>query len=144
MRHVRLAQRLGGRHPVSVLVQEHAARPDRVGRGIVGRIIAAEESTRHVLTQMLGPYDPGFDYGPWIAQTRREYIASVVQAVNKQVAVADAFSADWVTTSPFKRRLLMRRGGTPASAQALVRRERAAAECSQRGHWPGWRRRTKR
>lgn len=52
-----------------------------------GRIIAAEESTRHVLQRMLGPYDPGFDYGPWIAQTRREYIGHVVHGVNKQVAV---------------------------------------------------------
>jgi hypothetical protein len=70
---------------------------------------------------MLGPYDPSFDYGPWIAQTRREYIASVVQGVNKQIAVAGAFGADWVTTSPFKQRLMMRRGGKPAGAQALIR-----------------------
>ena len=86
-----------------------------------GRIIAAEESTRRVLTRMLGPYDSGFDYGPWIAQTRREYIASVVQGVNKQAAVADAFGAHWVTTSPFKQRLLMRRGEKPAGVQALIR-----------------------
>jgi hypothetical protein len=86
-----------------------------------GRIIAAEESTRHVLQRMLGPYDPGFDYGPWIAQTRREYIEHIVHGVNKQVAVAGAFGADWVTTSPFKQRLLMRRGGKPATAQALIR-----------------------
>jgi hypothetical protein len=44
-----------------------------------------------------------------------------VHGVNKQVAVARAFGADWVTTSPFKQRLLMRRGGKPASAQALIR-----------------------
>jgi hypothetical protein len=31
-------------------------------------------------------YDPGFDYRPWSAQTSREYIASVVDDVNKQVA----------------------------------------------------------
>jgi len=86
-----------------------------------GRIIAADESTMHVLTRMLGSYDPGFDYSPWIAQTRREYIAAVVQGVNKQIAVADAFGADWVTTSPFKQRLLLRRGENPASVQALVR-----------------------
>ena len=86
-----------------------------------GRIIAADETTRHVLQRMLSPYDPGFDYGPWIAQTRREYIEHVVHGVNKQVAVAGAFGADWVTTSPFKQRLLMRRGGKPASAQALIR-----------------------
>ena len=86
-----------------------------------GRIIAAEESTRQVLQTMLGPYDPGFDYGPWIAQTRREYIGHVVHHVNKQVGIAGAFGADWVTTSPFKQRFLMRRGGKPASAQALIR-----------------------
>ena len=63
----------------------------------------------------------GLDYGPWIDQTRREYIEHVVHGVNKQVAVAGAFGADWVTTSPFKQRLLMRRGGKPASAQALIR-----------------------
>src|SRR6266567_8840210 len=79
------------------------------------------KSTRHVLQRMLSLYDPRFDYGPWIAQTRREYIEHVVHGVNKQVAVAGAFGADWVTTSPFKQRLLMRRGGKPVSAQALIR-----------------------
>ena len=44
-----------------------------------------------------------------------------MHGVNKQLAVAGAFGADWVTTSPFKQRLLTRRGGKPASAQALIR-----------------------
>jgi len=44
------------------------------------RIIAVDDASRHILQRMLGPYDPGFDYGPWIAQTRREHIASVVHS----------------------------------------------------------------
>jgi hypothetical protein len=50
-----------------------------------------------------------------------EYIASVVQGVNTQAAVADAFCAHWVTTSPFKQRFLMRRGEKPTGVQALIR-----------------------
>jgi hypothetical protein len=85
-----------------------------------GRIIAADESTRRTLQRMLSPYDPAFDYGPWIAQSRREYIESVMFDVNKQLAIANAYGANWVTTSPFKQRLVMHRGGKPADAQALI------------------------
>lgn len=70
---------------------------------------------------MLSPYGPGFGYGPWIAPTRRDYIEHVVRIANKQVAVPGAFGADWVTTSLFRQRLLVRRGARPASAQALIR-----------------------
>ena len=48
-------------------------------------------------------------------------MASIVQNVNTQVAVADALNADWVTTSPFKQRLLARRGAQVASPQAPIR-----------------------
>jgi hypothetical protein len=41
--------------------------------------------------------------------------------VNEQVAIAGALGASWVTTSPFRQRLLLRRGGRPAPAQALIR-----------------------
>ena len=84
------------------------------------RFIAADDATKMLWQRMLGPYDPEFDYEPWIAQTRRQHIASAVHNVNKQVAIANAFGADWVTTSPFKQRLLVRRGGQPTTTQALV------------------------
>lgn len=86
-----------------------------------GRTVHSDERTRSIFFRMLGPYDPGFDYQPWITRTRGEYIASVVFDVAKQVAIATAFGADWVTTSPFRQRLLMRRGGKPSQAQALIR-----------------------
>lgn len=70
---------------------------------------------------MLGPYDPAFDYGPWISQTRQDTVTSIIRSVNRQVAIADAFRADWVTMSPFKQRLLARRSVPAAGPQALIR-----------------------
>ena len=84
-------------------------------------IVAADEEARHTTSRVLGPYDPSFDYGPWIAQTRRETVAALVHNVNRHVAIADAFGAEWVTTSPFKQRLLSLRGAQPSGAQALIR-----------------------
>lgn len=84
-------------------------------------IIATDGETRRVTGRVLAPYDPAFDYGPWIAQTRGEAIAYIVHSVNKQVAIAGALGASWVTTSPFRQRLLLRSGGRAAPAQALIR-----------------------
>lgn len=84
-------------------------------------IVAVDDDTRHTTSRMLGAYDPKFDYGPWVAQTRRETVASLVHKVNKHLAIANAFGADWVTTSPFKQRLLAHRTRPPTSLQALIR-----------------------
>jgi hypothetical protein len=75
---------------------------------------------RHVTGRLLGPYRAGEDYGPWIAQSRQETVSILIHDVSKQVAIADAFGADWVTTSPFKQRLLQLRGSQPPGAQALI------------------------
>jgi hypothetical protein len=71
--------------------------------------------------QMFGPYRSDADYGPWIAESRRETATSLIYNVNENVAIADAFGADWVTTSPFRQRLLERRGGPLSGTQALIR-----------------------
>jgi len=41
-------------------------------------IIATDDATRRVTGRVLAPYDLAFDYGPRIAQTRREVIAYIV------------------------------------------------------------------
>ena len=71
--------------------------------------------------RLLGPYRADEDYGPWIAQCRRQTVMTLIHGVSKNVAIADAFGADWVTISPFKQRLLQRRGGQMPGTQALIR-----------------------
>ena len=75
----------------------------------------------HTTGRLFSPYRPDADYGPWIAQSRRETVMTVIHGVSKNVAIADAFGADWVTTSPFKQCLLRRRGSQLPGPQALIR-----------------------
>lgn len=82
--------------------------------------ILSVDADRHVTGRLLGPYRAREDYGPWIAQSRQETVKNLIHNVSKHVAIADAFGADWVTTSPFKQRLLQRRGSQPPGAQALI------------------------
>ena len=82
--------------------------------------ILSVDADRHVTGRLLGPYRAGEDYGPWIAQSRQETVKNLIHNVSKHVTIADAFGADWVTTSPFKQRLLQRRGSGPPAAQALI------------------------
>lgn len=58
----------------------------------------------------LHPYDPEFDYGPWIAQCRRQTAAKLIQDMNRELAIAAAFGGRFVTRAPFRARLLQRRG----------------------------------
>jgi hypothetical protein len=78
------------------------------------------DADHHTTGRLLGPYRAEEDYGPWIAQSRQETIKNLIHNVSKQVAIADAFGADWVTTSPFSQRLIQRRGGQPSGPQALI------------------------
>jgi hypothetical protein len=82
--------------------------------------ILTVDASRHITGRLLGPYRADADYGPWIAQSRQETVKNLIHNVSRHVAIADAFGADWVTTSPFKQRLLQRRGNQPANTQALI------------------------
>src|SRR5258708_35765830 len=83
--------------------------------------ILSVDADRHTVGRLLGPYRPDADYEPWIIQSRRETVTTLIHGVNKQVAIADAFGADWVTTSPFKQRLLERHGRQQPGPQSLIR-----------------------
>jgi hypothetical protein len=83
--------------------------------------ILSIDGNGHTTGRLLGPYSADQDYGPWIAQCRRQTVMTVVHSVSKNVTIADAFGADWVTTSPFKQRLLQRRGAQIPETQALIR-----------------------
>jgi hypothetical protein len=84
-------------------------------------ILSVDAEHRFTTSRLLGPYRAGEDYGPWIIQSRQETVKNLIHNVSKHVAIADAFGADWLTTSPFKQRLLQRRGDEPPGAQALIR-----------------------
>lgn len=84
------------------------------------RIVGLDEENHTVLSRLLGPYDPKFDYDPWIAQCRRQTTASIIQHANLELAMADGFGASWVTLSPFRAKLLERRSDKQPEAQALV------------------------
>jgi hypothetical protein len=72
----------------------------------------------HFEMRALHPYDPAFNYAPWLAQCRRQAAAQLVQEVNREVATAMAFGGTFVTRAPFRARLLAKRGvpiGPPAA-----------------------------
>lgn len=78
-----------------------------------------DETTGIVHTQLLSDYRPDFDYEPWVAQTRRQVVASLVQETNRSIAVAETFGGHAVTHAPFRARLLHRKSAAfanPASA----------------------------
>ena len=83
--------------------------------------ILSTDGDGHTTGRLFGPYRPDEDYGPWITQSRRETVTTLIHGVSRNVAIADAFGADWVTISPFKQRLLQRRGNELLGPQALIR-----------------------
>lgn len=58
---------------------------------------------------MLGRYDPGHDYGPWVNQTTRDAIRNYVQRTAERLVVADLVGAEYVAASPFEARVMQRR-----------------------------------
>jgi hypothetical protein len=79
-----------------------------------------DAGTRTFQTRLLSPYQPDFDYGAWIAQTRRQTVAKLVQDVNRSVAVAETFGGHAVTRAPFRARLLRQKDVEPHPASAMV------------------------
>jgi hypothetical protein len=74
-----------------------------------------------VTTELLGPYDPEFDYSEWIDQSKRQTAAALIQETNLNLQIAGAVGGHFVTRAPFQARLMERRGGRTADpASALV------------------------
>lgn len=65
---------------------------------------------------LLGHYEPGFDYRPWLATVRRQAVAQLTKSLDADLAVSTAYGADLFTSSPFRARALRHLRGTPSSA----------------------------
>lgn len=73
-------------------------------------------------TKMLQPYDPSYDYDPWIKQVSDSAVSYYVQRTNERFITADVFGAEYVSASMFEARLIARkgRGRDSGGAQAAV------------------------
>lgn len=73
-------------------------------------------------TKMLQPYDPSYDYRPWIKQVSDSAVGYYVQRTNERIVTADVYGAEYVSASMFEARLLARskRGHNSGLAQAAV------------------------
>ncbi|MEU6135243.1 hypothetical protein [Nocardioides sp. NPDC047086] len=60
-------------------------------------------------TLMLQPYDPSFNYVPWISQVMDSAVGALVQRTNERVVAADVFGSEYVSASLFEARLLRTR-----------------------------------
>lgn len=61
--------------------------------------------------RLLNRYDPGFDYGPWLATVRRQAVSQLTKSLDVDLAVSNTLGADLVTSSPFRARALRRLRG---------------------------------
>lgn len=91
---------------------------NRIERDEQGRAI--DEEGHFKMSALVERYDPDHDYGPWIAQTRRQTTAKLLQQFNFDLAIAEAVGGNYVATSPFAGRLLARKGGEAAIPQPLI------------------------
>ncbi|CAM3422022.1 SEC-C domain-containing protein [Occultella aeris] len=60
-------------------------------------------------SRMLQPYDPNFDYAPWIKQVSDSAVGYYVQRTNERAVTSDVYGAEYVAASLFEARLLSRR-----------------------------------
>lgn len=81
-----------------------------------------DEETGKFSSGMLLPYDPNYDYNPWITQVTNSAISKFVQRTNERVVAADMFGSEYVSASLFEARLLRRRdhGTRISNAQAAL------------------------
>lgn len=81
---------------------------------------SVDEPTRTVWTRLLSPYDPSFDYTPWIQQCRRQTIARLLQEINSDLVGAETMGADLATLSPLRARVLEQIGHPTEPVAELV------------------------
>ena len=79
-----------------------------------GRIdpLSLDHDTGRFSSRLLVPYEPNFDYGPWVRQVQDEAVGKLVQRTNERLVAADVFGAEYVSVSLFEARLLRRRNPT--------------------------------
>ncbi|QOR71358.1 SEC-C domain-containing protein [Ruania alkalisoli] len=70
---------------------------------------SVDRQTRHFTMTMLQPYDPEFNYEPWINQVKDSAVGAFVQRTHERVVAADVFGSEYVSASLFEARLLRRR-----------------------------------
>lgn len=71
---------------------------------------SVDDETNTFRTGMLLPYDPEYDYDPWITQVEDSAVSALVQRTNERVVAADMFGSEYVSASLFEARLLRLRG----------------------------------
>jgi hypothetical protein len=71
----------------------------------------ADDEPLLVRSGLLNPYNPEYDYGPWLATVKRQAVAKLTQDLDIDLAVSAAFGADLLTSSPFRARALRRLPG---------------------------------
>jgi len=69
---------------------------------------------------LLQPYDPSFDYSPWISTVRKQYVARLTQSLNTDLVVAGLFGGEYVTRTPFRARLASRTGTSTSSGPSAL------------------------
>ena len=79
-----------------------------------------DDETRTFMSRLLAPYDPDYDYAPWVAQSRRQTVAAIIQRANRDIAIAESFGGRYLTRSPFRARLQHRRGDTAEPSTATL------------------------
>lgn len=81
-----------------------------------------DDETGSFRTRLMHPYEPDYDYEPWIRQESDKHISKLVQRTNERVVTADVFGCDFVSASLFEARMLRRRGpqGKRHPAQAAM------------------------
>ncbi|WP_181549298.1 SEC-C domain-containing protein [Micromonospora noduli] len=62
---------------------------------------------------LLGAYDPAHDYEPWKQQNLDKAVGEYLRHANERLIAGRVFAADYLTTSPFRARLLARKGALP-------------------------------
>ncbi len=81
---------------------------------------SAQDETRTITTTYLTPYQSDFDYQPWIAQSRGNVVANLLQETNRSIAVATTFGGVPLTRVPFRARLLRQKEQVAHPTAALV------------------------
>lgn len=78
---------------------------------LYGRILpeSLDDESRTFTTAMLQPYDPTYDYEPWINQVKDSAVGALVQRTNERVVTADLYGSEYVSASLFEARLLRTR-----------------------------------
>ncbi|MBL7261577.1 SEC-C domain-containing protein [Paractinoplanes lichenicola] len=77
-------------------------------------VVNEQPDGRNAFTaDLLGNYDPAHDYDPWKQQNLDKAVGEYLRHANERLIAGKVFAADYLTTSPFRARLLARKGALP-------------------------------